>query len=307
MDSLLHHVFQPGFFSTQEVRTALIVGGVVAVVSGVVGVFTVLRGQSFAGHSLADVGTTGGSGAFLVGASPLLGFLVFTLAGAGAMELIGIRRARGRDLATGIVLGVSLGVSALFLYWDTTVHNTSGATMTILFGSIFAISTSTVPVAAVLSAVSLAAIVVVYRPLLLASVDADMAAARGVRVRLIGLVYLATLAIAVGLSAITIGSILSTALLIGPAATVVRVTRRPGLAMLLAALLGVLLTWLGVLLAYDSYTWPPAHHGWPVSFLVVALIFAAYLVVEVSTGLGAWRRNRRLERAVSGDRVEVAG
>lgn len=307
MDSFLHTVFQPGFFGSEEVRTALIVGGVVAAVSGVVGVFTVLRGQSFAGHSLADIGTTGGSGAFLAGVSPLLGFLVFTVAGAGAMELIGVRRARGRDLATGIVLGVSLGVSALFLYWDATVHNTSGATMTILFGSIFAISTSTVPLVAVLGLASLVAVVLLYRPLLLTAVDADMATARGVRVRLVGLVYLVTLAIAVALSAITIGSILSTALLIGPAATVVRLTRRPAIAMLLAAVLGVGLTWLGVLLAYDSYVWPPAHHGWPASFLIVALVFAAYLVAEAVTGLTGRSRVRRLERTAGRPVETVAG
>ena len=74
----MHQLFQPGFFASQQVRTAIVVGAVVAVVSGVVGVFTILRGQSFAGHALADVGSTGGSGAFLVWAPPLLGFLVFT-------------------------------------------------------------------------------------------------------------------------------------------------------------------------------------------------------------------------------------
>ena len=92
-----------------------------AVVSAVVGVFTVLRGQSFAGHSLADVATAGGSGAFLVGINPLFGFVAGRVIGAGAMEMIGVRRARGRDLATGIVLGASIGLAALFLYLSTTV------------------------------------------------------------------------------------------------------------------------------------------------------------------------------------------
>src|SRR5579875_935207 len=219
MSGWLGHIIQPGFFASDEVQTALIVGGVVAVVSGVVGVFTVLRGQSFAGHSLADVGATGGSGAFLVAVPPLWGFLVFSLAGAGVMELIGVQRARGRDLATGIVLGGSLGVAALFLFWDTTSHSTTGAALTILFGSIFTISSGTIPLVAVLGGLSLLVVIVLFRPLLLAGVHPDLAAAQGVPARLVGAVYLMAMATAVALSAITIGSILSTALLIGPAAT----------------------------------------------------------------------------------------
>jgi zinc/manganese transport system permease protein len=287
---LLGSIFQPGFFDPGEVRTALIIGGVVAVVSGVVGVFTVLRGQSFAGHSLADVGATGGSGAFLVGVPQLWGFLAFTLAGSGLMELIGIQRARGRDLATGIVLGGSLGVAALFLYEDTVVHSTTGAAQTILFGSIFAINTSTIPLVIAFSFLSVLLVVVLFRPLLLCGAHPDLAAARGIPVRAVSALFLADMAIAVALSAITIGSILSTALLIGPAATAVRLTRRPLLAMLWAAVIAVAATWLGVLLSYDSYTWPPSHHGWPVSFFVVALIFVAYLTVDLG---GGWSRRRR--------------
>jgi len=277
-------IFQPGFFASDEVRTALIVGGLVAVVSGVVGVFTVLRGQSFAGHSLADVGATGGSGAYLLAVPPLWGFLALSVVGAGLMELIGIQRARSRDLATGIVLGAALGVSALLLYWDTTWHSSNGQAMTVLFGSIFALSESTIPLVVVFSAVSLVLVVLVYRPLLLAGLHPDLARAQRVNARLVGWVFLAALAIAVALSSIALGSILSTAILIGPAATAVRLTRRPGLAMLWAALIGVLAMWLGVLLSYDSYTWPPAHHGWPVSFLVVALIVTAYLAVDLTSG-----------------------
>ena len=86
-------------------RSRSIVGAVVAVVCGAVGVFTVIRGQSFAGEALGDIGTTGGSAAFLVGVGPLWGFVAVAIAAAGVMELIGIQRPRGRDLATGIVLG----------------------------------------------------------------------------------------------------------------------------------------------------------------------------------------------------------
>ena len=101
-------------------RTALVIGAITAVVSAVVGVFVVVRSQSFAGHALTDVATTGGSAAFFFGFSPLLGFIGGGVLGAGAMDLIGVERARRRDLATGIVLGTALGIAALFLYLDTT-------------------------------------------------------------------------------------------------------------------------------------------------------------------------------------------
>ena len=122
----------------------------------------------------------------------------------------------------------------------------------------------------------------VYRPLLLSSVDPELAAARGIRARRIGAVYLLALGVAVALAAIMIGTILSTALLVGPAATALRLTRTPGSAMAVAGLIGVLATWLGILMAYDSYYWPPAGHSWPVSFFVVALIFVFYLLAGVA-------------------------
>ncbi len=273
-------VFAPGFFHSGAVGVAVAVGGAVAVVSACVGVFTVIRGQSFAGHALSDVATTGGSGAFVLGVSPLTGYVVLGLAAAAAMDLVGIQRARGRDVATGIVLGAGLGLSALFLYFDTTMRATTGATMTILFGSMFAISSSTIPLIAVLAAVALGVTALVYRPLMLSSLDQEIARAAGVPVRLVGVLYLLGLAIAVALSAVTIGAILSTALLVGPAATALRISRRPATALALASLIGVGSVWLGIVLAYDSFYWPPRGHGWPVSFFVVTLVFVFYLFTE---------------------------
>ena len=294
-------VAQTGFFADEPVRVALAVGTVVAIVAGAVGVFTVMRGQSFAGEALGDLGATGGSGAFLLGIGPLWGFLAMEIAAAGVMELIGIQRPRGRDLATGIVLGAGLGLAALFLYWDATLHNTTGATITILFGSVFAISTSTFPLVAILSVVALSIVVALYRPLLLSTVSAEMAAARGVPVRAVGAVYLLALAMTVALAAVTIGAILSTALLIGPAASALRLTRRPGRAMLVAGAIGIVTMWLGVALAYESYHWPPAGHGWPVSFFVVTLIFLFY----IASGVPAWRgRHQADARRMGGLRIE---
>jgi zinc/manganese transport system permease protein len=277
MTGWLGFILAPGFLGNGPVQTAMVVGFGAAVVSAVAGVFTVIRGQSFAGHALADVSSAGGSAAFLFGISPLLGFLGMAVLAAAGLEVFGVQRARERDLLTGIGLGAGLGLTALFLYFDVTLHSTTGAAISVMFGSMFAIPPAVIAPAIGIGALALAVIGLIWRPLLLASVDADLATVRGVNVRLVGLAYLLVLSLAVTLSAMTIGAILSTALLIGPAAAALRLARRPATAMLLAAIIGVGATWGGILLAYDSYDWTPGH-GWPVSFFIVTLIFVVYLL-----------------------------
>jgi zinc/manganese transport system permease protein len=286
---MLRAIFEPGFFASGPVQTALVIGGGAAIVSGVVGVFTVMRGQSFAGHALADVSSAGGSASFLLGISPLLGFLGMAVLAAGGLELLEVRRPHERDLATGVVLGAGLGLTALFLYLDVASMSTTGAADTVMFGSMFSIPAAMIPLALIVGAGALLAVGVLYRPLLLASLDPDLAEVEGVPVRLTGFLHLAVLALAVSLSAMTIGAILSTALLIGPAATALRLAKRPATAIALAALIGLAATWVGILLAYDSFYWAPGH-GWPVSFFIVTLVFLLYVV----TG---WRRRDRSGKA----------
>ena len=278
MTELLSILFAPGFFTSEPVRTAAVIGAAAAIVSGVVGVFTVIRGQSFAGHALADVSSAGGAAAFLLGINPLLGFLGMSVLTATSMELVRVDRASERDLVTGIVTGAGLGLAALLLYVDVTTSSTTGATVTVMFGSMFAISASIVPLALVVGIGALVAVGMLYRPLLLCSLDPDLAAVQGVPVRLIGLLHLIVVALAVALAAITVGAVLSTGLLIGPAAIALHLARRPGLAVLGAVAIGVAATWGGILVAYDSYEWTGGH-GWPVSFCIVALIFVAYVVI----------------------------
>ena len=281
MHQVLTLMFAPGFMRNGPVHTALIVGGGAALVCAAVGVFTVMRGQSFAGHALADVASAGGSAALLLGISPLAGFLGISALAGGAMEWADVRDARERDLVTGVMLGVGLGLTALFLYFDTVFRSTSGAAVTVLFGSLFTIPASIVPVALGVAVAALLAIGAVYRPLLVSALSEDLAQAQGVRVRLTALVHALALALAVSLSAMTVGAILSTALLIGPAATALRLADRPGRALALAVLIGLAATWGGILLAYDSFYWTPGH-GWPVSFFIVLLIFMAYLFAHLA-------------------------
>ena len=271
------------FLANSADQTALMVGTVAALVSALVGVFTVVRGQSFAGHSFADIGAAGGSGAVLIGLNPLAGFVAMNLVAAGIMDAIGIRRPHGRDLATGIVLGAALGLAALFLYLDTTYTTYSNATQTILFGSIYTLLPDVVPWIVGLAAASVAGILLLYRPLLLSSISSDLAQAQGVPVRVVGLAYIALLALAASLSSMTVGAILSTALLIGPAAAGLRLTARPGLAAAVAAAIGVGTVWLALLLAYDSWYWIPDHRSLPVSFVLVSLVFVVYLLADLAT------------------------
>jgi zinc/manganese transport system permease protein len=290
MHQLPAAVFGPGFFASPQVHTAITIGAVVAIVSAVTGVFTVMRGQSFAGHALGDVSAAGGSGALLIGLTPLPGFVGAGIVGAGVMDMIGVQRLRGRDLATGIVLGAAIGCSALFLYLGTTSGSATGATQQILFGSIFTTTPGTITAVAILGALALASLAAIARPLLLATVSPDIAAARGAPVRLTGLLFMLALAVSVALSALAIGALLSTALLIGPPAAALRVTKTVPRALATACLTGVAATWLGILLAYDSYYWGPGHKSLPVSFFIVAIIFATYLAAGLPAARAARRR-----------------
>jgi zinc/manganese transport system permease protein len=305
MSSPFAMIFASGFFASAPVQTAMIIGGVAAVVSGVVGVFTVMRGESFAGHALADVSSAGGSASFLLGINPLLGFLAMAAIAAGGMELAGARMARERDLVTGIAVGAGLGLAALLLYFDVTFTSTTGAAVTVMFGSMFSISPTIIPLALTVGLSALALSALFYRPLLLVSLSPELAEVQGVRTRLAGLVHLLVLAFTVSLSALTVGAILSTALLIGPAATALRLAKRPGRAIAISVLIGLGATWGGILLAYDSFYWTPGH-GWPVSFFIVSLIFIFYLIVAAIPERMAIRKHGVPIRAGVGNRTGSA-
>src|ERR1700712_6152336 len=142
------------FFESGPVQLALIIGALVAAASALVGVFTVIRRQSFAGHALADLGAVGGSAAFLLGISQLWGFVLAGILSAALMEVVGVKRAQGRDVATGIIFGTGLGFTALFLFLDTQRAGTSNAAISVLFGSLFVIDKSVIPLVVALSAIA---------------------------------------------------------------------------------------------------------------------------------------------------------
>jgi zinc/manganese transport system permease protein len=268
-----------GFWSSGVVQNALLIGGAAAVLSGIIGVFTVLRGQSFAGHALADVSSAGGALSLLLGINPMLGF--FGLGLLGALGLAG-RRGDG-DLAAGILLGAGLGLTALLLHFAITMRGVSGAAVTVMFGSLFSAPPGAGGLALGGALAGVLLVAFIHRPLLLASLDSDLASVRGAKTRLVAGLYLVLLALSVTLSAMSVGAILSTALLIGPAAAALRLTRRPWAAMALAAGLGLACCWGGVALAYASYGFTPGR-VWPVSFFIVALVLLTYAAASLRRG-----------------------
>jgi zinc/manganese transport system permease protein len=286
-----------GFFLNPEVTSALAIATAVAVACAVTGVFVIVRGQSFLGHALGDVGSTGAAGAYLAGVTALFGFLAAGLVSGVAMDSLG-RRAQERDVATGVVLSFMLGLSSLFLYLISATTSRSGAPIAILFGSVFTVNPALEPYVFTLTALAVLLTTGLYRPLLLASTAPDVARARGVPVRLVGLVFVLALVIAVEEAALVVGALLSTALVIGPASAAVRLTRRVGSALVLAVVFGIGIVWLGTILAYDSYLWPPVNRGWPVSFFVASLALLTYLGARLATrsrdrkGLSAWSAHR---------------
>ncbi len=284
MNYLWQWVWPPGLWANADVRTAFVIGTSVAIAGAVVGVFVIIRGQAFSGHALGDVGSTGAAGAYLTGISALWGFLAAGFSSGIAMESLG-DRVRERDIATGVVLAFMLGLSALLLYFISTSTGTAGAPIAILFGSLFTVNPAVTPEVVALTVLALLIVGVIYRPLLFSSVMPEVARVRGVSARVLGLVFMVALVIAVEESALVIGALLSTALLVGPAASATLVARRPTSAMGIAVLIALGQMWLGIILAYDSFSWPPVDRGWPVSFFITSLVLLTYLAMHSATGI----------------------
>ncbi len=243
---------------------AFAASGIVAVVAGAVGYFLVLRGQTFAGHGLSHIAFAGATGAALFGLSPLWGVLGLTLAAGIAMGALG-ERLSGRDVIIGVVVSLSLGFGILFLRLTTT--NATQAT-SLLFGSVLAVSPATLAGLGVLGPLTLLALAVISRPLLFVTLQPELAEAKGVSLRLFGVLFLALVALAVSQSIQIVGVLLVFTLLVGPPAAAQLLTSRllPGIA--LSSLLALAQAWLGITIAY--YT------DWPTSFWITALSALVY-------------------------------
>jgi zinc/manganese transport system permease protein len=244
---------------------AFLASGIVAVVAGTVGYFLVLRAQTFAGHALSHIAFAGATGAALVGVAPIYGVLALTIVAGVAMGLLGDRLSN-RDVTIGIVLSLSLGFGILFL---SLTRTNAVQAASILFGSVLGVSPSMLWILAGLGIVTLAAVAVISRPLLFATLQPELAEAKGVSLHLLGTLFLGIVALAVAQSIQIVGVLLVFTLMVGPPAAAQLLTSRLTSGVVLAAGLALAQAWLGIAIAY--YT------DWPSSFWIASLSGLVYL------------------------------
>ncbi len=257
-------------FQYEFMQNAFFAGTIVAILAGVVGYFVVLRRLGFACEALSHGGFAGATGAAVIGQDVFLGLVVFTSVSGAFMGWMG-DRLRGRDVAIGGTLAFSLALGLLFLSLSTRF---SGLAVNILFGSILSIAANDVRFVAVFAAIALLLLGAMYRPLLFASVDAEIADARGVPVRGLSIAFMILLAITVSASIQVVGVLLIFALLILPAAAAQQLSAQPSRAILLAVVLAVAYVWAGLLIGF--------YLPYPPSFFITALAFLAFVGVHVT-------------------------
>lgn len=253
-------------------QNAYLAGTLVAVTAGIMGYFMVLRSQSFAGHSLANVGFAGATGAVLFGIPAVIGLFVAGLCAAAGMQALNLaeRQNRQSDIAVGAVFTASLALGYLFIHLATAEY--AANVYNVLFGNVLGINDTDVSIILWSTLVLLGILVVIARPLYFASLDPDVAAASGVPVRALAFGYLVLLALAVAVAVQVVGVLLIFSLLVTPAAIAQYLTSRPSLAVAIAVALALGFTWLG--LAVGFFT------PYPVGFFLTTFAFGTYVLVR---------------------------
>ena len=247
-------------------RNAFAAAGVAAVVSGLVGYFLVLRGQTFAGHALSHIGFAGATGAVLIGVASVWGLVGFTVAAAIGMGLLG-ERISGRDVAIGVVLALALGFGLLFLHYYTAFASQATA---LLFGNVLAVDRAMIGTLVGLGLVTLGGLAAIMRPLIFASLQPELAEAKGVPLRFVSTAFLTVVALAVSECAQIVGILLVFSLMVGPPATAQRLVTGLWSGMALSAGLALAEAWCGIAIAY--------HTDWPVSFCIALLSALGYFL-----------------------------
>jgi zinc/manganese transport system permease protein len=260
-------------FAHPFMQYAFLAGTAVALAAGLVGYFLVLRAQVFTGDALSHVSFTGALAALALGLDARVGLFAVTILVALGLGALG-RRVRPDDVVIGGVFAWILGLGVFFLTLFTTRHSGSGngsATVSVLFGSIFGLSLGRAAVTAIIAVVICLAVLAMARPLLFASVDESVAAARGVPVRLLGFAFLVLVAGVTAESTQVVGALLILGLLAAPAGAAGRLTTRPLVALGLSAGIAVLSMWIGLTAAYALPSLPP-------SFTIIATAAACYAI-----------------------------
>jgi zinc/manganese transport system permease protein len=251
-------------------RNAFAAGALVAVAAGLLGYFVVVRQGEFAAHALGHIGFPGATGAVLLGISPLLGLGAFCVVGAVVIGLLG-SRANERATATGTVLALATGLGILFASLAT---RTTSTVTNVLFGNLLAVTTGQIVVFAGFTVFLALVLAVVGRPLMLASVAPEVAEAKGVPVRALGIVFLVLMGLLVTMAVQAVGTLLLFALVVTPPATALRLTARPSRVALTSILIGLVAVGAGLTLS-AMFNLPPSAFVVGVSFLVWAVTLAA--------------------------------
>lgn len=260
-------------------QNAFVGATIIALAAGLIGYFTVVRNTAFAAHALGHIGLPGATGAVLLGMPATLGLGIFCVVGALVIGGLG-KRAGDREVATGTVLAMAIGVG---LFFNSLATKNSRTITNVLFGNLLAISRGQLWSFAGLLAVLAISIGIIYRPLLFTSVSAQVAEAKGVPVRVLSVIFMALLGLTVTMAVQAVGTLLLFALVVTPAATAIMMTARPGGAMAIATVISLLSVWLGLGLS--------AMLNIPPSFTIVTIACAVWFV--------GWALNGRMRSASS--------
>lgn len=270
---MLAHLFPPGLFTASFMVQAYISGTAVAVGASLIGFFVVLRNSTFVAHALPQMGFAGAAGSLLASLNPLVGLVVFSLAGALGIGWLG-RHGR-HDTVTALMLVLGLGTGALFLTLD---NNYATGAYSLLFGQLVGVSTTASLATVILIVLSIAWLMLLYRPLLYASVLKSNAEARGISTHRLEMGFLLGVGMIAAVTVPVVGVLLSFSLMVGPAASSRFLAASPGKAIAYSLGIAIVTVWISIILAYDI--------GWPIGFFVAAVSGVIYGLARV------WARHR---------------
>jgi zinc/manganese transport system permease protein len=278
-----------GFYLTQPfAQHALLAASLVAVSCGLIGPFVVSRGMAFAVHGTSELAFTGAAAGLLVANNPVGGALLGALVVAGLIALLGVRRGE-RDSAIGVILAFGLGLGVLLLSY---YRGFATQATNILFGDIFGVSNGQLLLLLVIGVGVVLIMLLIFRPLLFASIDPEVATARGVPVRVLGLAFLFIVAFTVTEAAQVVGTLLVLSLAITPAAGARRLSARPWAVSALSVLFALLASDGGLLASFGSATIKP-------SVFITGISFAIYLLARMLGGVLRFSRSRQAPSAAA--------
>jgi zinc/manganese transport system permease protein len=257
----------PFYLSQSFAQNALLAAALVALICGLIGPFVIRRNMAFAVHGISELAFTGAAAGLLFLSNALLGAIIGALLVAAAIGMLGVRE-KERDSSIGVILAFGLGLGVLFLSY---YRGFATAATNILFGNVYGVSMAQLNVLIGITVLVVTGLIIMYRPLQFASVDPQVAAARGVPVRALGIVFLMLLALTVTAAAQIVGTLLVLSLAITPAAAAMRLSARPAVVATLSVIFALIAGAGGVLLSLASGTIKPSVFVTSLSFLIYML------------------------------------